>query len=58
MKRFALIILTDVIKIREFEHKDDWITARQALATAGKSFIPLKWHEGAGRWVQQEVVEM
>jgi len=57
MKRFALIILTETIKVREFDYKDDWDTARQAIISAEKKCIPLKWHEGACQWVQPQVVE-
>lgn len=55
--RFALIVLTDRIKVRQFEYKDDFDTARQALVTADVKMIPLKWHEGAKVWMQPEVSE-
>ena len=57
MQRFALIILTDEIKIKTFEHKDDFITARQTLVAKKTKFVPLKWHDGAGIWTQPEVCE-
>ena len=57
MKRFALVVLTDQIKVRQFEHKDDFDLSRQALVAKGIRMIPLKWHEGAGVWLQPEVQE-
>jgi hypothetical protein len=57
MKRFALIVLTDTIKVREFEYKEDWVTARQTLATNGIKFISLKYYEGARLWIMLEQVE-
>ena len=57
MKLFALVILTHKIKVLEFEHKDDFVTARQTLATKGTRFIPLKFHVGAQTWLQPEVCE-
>ena len=55
--RFALIILTDKITIRKFEFKDDWDMARQAVITAGKTCIPLKWHFGVNKWVPLKTLE-
>jgi len=57
MNRFALVVLTDTIKVREFEHAEDWVTARQTLATKEIKFISLKFHEGVGMWVMPEQVE-
>ena len=57
MKRFALVILTDTIRVKEFESKEDWDTARQTVVTAGKKCIPLKLHIGTGLWIQPESVE-
>lgn len=57
MVKFALIILTDEIKVRQFEFKDDFDTARQTIVIKGIKCIPLKWHEGAGVWMQPEVCE-
>jgi hypothetical protein len=57
MKKYALIILTDKITVREFEFKDDFDTARQTVVSAGKKCIPLKWHHSAKIWLQPEVCE-
>ena len=57
MKRFALIVLTDKIKVRLFEFRDDFDTARQALVMSGVWFIPLKWHAGTELWIQPKVIE-
>ena len=57
MPKFALIILTDAIKVKQFEFKDDFDTSRQTVITNGIKCIPLKWHEGAGIWMQPEVHE-
>lgn len=57
MKRFALIVLTDQIKVRQFEHKDDFDTARQILVTSGTRIIPLKWHSGTETWTQPKMLE-
>lgn len=57
MKRFALVVLTDQIKVRQFEHKDDFDTARQTLVTSNAAFIPLKWHSGTEMWTQPEMLE-
>ena len=57
MNKYALIILSDTIKVKQFEHEDDFVTARQSLSTAEKRFIPLKWHDGIKGWVAPEVCE-
>jgi len=57
MNRFALVVLTDLIKVSRFEHRDDFDTAQQTLVTKGIKMIPLKWYEGAQVWQQPEVCE-
>lgn len=57
MTRFALVILTETIKIKQFIYKDDFDLARQALVSRGVKFIPLKFYAGTGLWIQQEMVE-
>ena len=57
VKKFAIVILTDEIKIRHFEYEDDFKTARQTLATKGTKFIPLKYHNGVNNWLAPEVSE-
>ena len=57
MKRFALIVLTDKIKVRQFEFRDDFDTARQTLVASGVQVIPLKWHHGTKTWTQPKVLE-
>jgi hypothetical protein len=57
MKKFALVVLTNSIKVKEFEFKDDFDTARQSLITRGIKVIPLKWHSGANIWTQPETSE-
>ena len=56
-KKFALIILTDEIKVKQFCFEDDFVMARQTTVTNGTKCIPLKWHEGAQVWMQPEVCE-
>ncbi len=55
MKKYALIILTEKITVREFEFKDDFDTAIKTIITAGKKCIPLKWHHSAGVWLKPVV---
>ena len=57
MKKFALVVLTNELRIKEFEFKDDFDTARQTLVTKGVKCIPLKLHTGTGTWIQPEVHE-
>lgn len=54
MNKFALVILTKDIKVKKFEHKDDFDTARQTLITKEVHYVPLKWHAGVGIWVKPE----
>ncbi len=57
MNGFALVVLTDQIKVRQFEHKDDFDMARQTLVASEIKFIPLKWVKGTEVWIQPEMLE-
>lgn len=54
MIKYALVVMTDTIKIKRFAFKDEVETARQALLKQGAELIQLKWHNRAKKWVKQE----
>jgi len=56
-KKYAVLVLADKITVREFEHRDDFDMARQALVAAEKRFVALKFNSGVGCWVMPEMVE-
>lgn len=51
MKRFALIILGEEIKIRRFRFQQDWDEVRQQLLGESVHCIPLIFEAALGVWM-------
>ena len=51
MKRFALIILGEEIKIRRFRFQQDWDEARQELLVKSVHCIPLIFEAALRVWM-------
>lgn len=51
MKRFALIILGEDVKIKRFQFQQDWDMARQELLGKGVHCIPLIFEAAPHVWM-------
>lgn len=52
---YALIILTDNLRVAKFQTKDEWLIAAQNLRAQNSPFIPLKYHGSVQAYSQQEI---
>lgn len=55
--KYAILTVKD-LKIRQFEHRDDYMTAVNTLIGNGTEFVTFKYNHGAKTWTMPETVMM